>query len=332
MLLGEDRRRAEHERLSAVERDGEGRSHGDLGLPEADVAAHEPIHRPPRLEVLLHRFDRLLLILRLAVRERALEPLEPVVREVERLTRRLSPARVQREELAGELPNGRPRAALEVLPRLPAELRERRRLRVRADVARDLRDLLVRDVEPVLALEREEEVVARDARDVLRLEAEQPTDAVILVDDVVADAEVGEGLERAAEPRVDTRRSLAEDLRVREERDPEVAPDEATTRRADDERERGIGGDLVDVVVDGRLDLAQEPLRSQRLALVRERHDDASPLPHHRRELVLRLGEPARRDRRALRFEHVRLRARKRVEPCGAVEARRARAPPPPRG
>ena len=101
------------------------------------------------------------------------------------------------------------------------------RPRVRADVARDLRDLLVRDVEPVLAPEGEEQVVARDARDVLRLEPEQPPDAVILVDDVVADAQVGERLQRAPEPRVRARRSLPEDLRVGEERDPEVARDEA---------------------------------------------------------------------------------------------------------
>ena len=167
------------------------------------------------LEVLLDRLDRLQLVVGLAVRERALEPLEPVVREVERLPRRLAALGVEREELAGELPHRRARAALEVLPGLAAELRERRRLRVGADVARDLRDLLVRDVEPVLALEGEEEVVARDAGDVLRLEAEETPDAVILVDDVVADAEVGEGLERATETRVDARRTLAEDLRVR---------------------------------------------------------------------------------------------------------------------
>ncbi len=87
VLLGEDRRRAEDERLPVVQRDRERGAHGDLGLAEADVAADEPVHRPSRLEILLHRLDRLLLILGLAVRERALEPLEPVVREVERVAR-----------------------------------------------------------------------------------------------------------------------------------------------------------------------------------------------------------------------------------------------------
>ena len=96
-------------------------------------------------------------------------------------------------------------------------------------------DLLVRDVEPVLAAEREEEVVAGDPGDVLRLEAEELSDAVVLVHDVVADAKIGERLERAAEPSIGTRRALAEDLRVGEQRDPEVSPDESAPCRADDE-------------------------------------------------------------------------------------------------
>ena len=85
VLLGEDGRRREHQRLLAVDRDGEGRADGDLGLAEADVAADEPVHRVRRLEVLLDGFDRALLILGLAVRELGLEPLEPLV--VERVRR-----------------------------------------------------------------------------------------------------------------------------------------------------------------------------------------------------------------------------------------------------
>ena len=71
VLLGEHRRRHEHQRLLAVERGGEGRADRDLGLAEADVAADEPVHRPRRLEVLLDRLDRRALVLRLAVRELA---------------------------------------------------------------------------------------------------------------------------------------------------------------------------------------------------------------------------------------------------------------------
>ena len=97
------------------------------------------------------------------------------------------------------------RAGLHLQPRLAAELRELWLLAVGADVARQLRDLLVRQVEPVLAAEGEVEVVARDAGDLLRLEAEQLADTVVLVDDVVAGAEVGEALEGPADAGVGAR-------------------------------------------------------------------------------------------------------------------------------
>ena len=83
VLLREDRRRAQDERLTAVESDRERGTDRDLRLPEADVAADEPIHRPVGLEILLDGLDRLELVVCLAVRERALETLEPVAREVE---------------------------------------------------------------------------------------------------------------------------------------------------------------------------------------------------------------------------------------------------------
>jgi hypothetical protein len=260
VLLREDGGRAEDERLLPVQRGGEGGADGDLGLAEADVAADEAIHRPARLEILLHRLDRLPLVVGLAVGERGFEPLEPVLVEIEREARRLLAACVEREKLAGELADGLPRAALEVRPRLAAELRERGRVRVGADVAADLRQLLVRDVEAVLAAERQVEVVARDARDRLRLEREQLPDAVVLVHDVVAGTEVGEGLERAAEARVGAGRALAEDLDVRQQGDAEVAPDEAAARGAHDETESRLLGERLVVVEDVCIDLAQEAL------------------------------------------------------------------------
>src|SRR5262249_32342578 len=157
--------------------------HGDLGLAEADVAADEPVHRPRRLEILLHRLDRAFLIRRLAVREARLELRKPLVREIVGDSLARLALRVELDQVSRELADGLPRARLERLPPLPAELRERRRRGVRADVAGDLAELLVRDVEPVLAAEGEQEVVARDPGDGVRLEAEQPPDAVVLVDD-----------------------------------------------------------------------------------------------------------------------------------------------------
>ena len=120
---------------------------------------------------------------------------------------------------------------------LPPSFESVGRLRVGADVAADLADLLVRDIDPVVAAVGEQQVVAGDARNLFRLEALQLRDAVILVDDVVACAQVGEALQRAARRRRRARRALAEDLGVRQQRDAEVAPDEAAPCRRDGESE-----------------------------------------------------------------------------------------------
>ncbi len=237
VLLGEDGRRREHQRLLAVDRDRERCANRDLGLAEADVAADEPVHRVRRLEVLLDGLDRALLILRLAVRELGLEPLEPLVVERVRGAGRLLPLCVEADQVARELVHAFARARLEPVPRLAAELRQRRRFRVGTDVARDLADLLVRHVQPVVAAKREEEIVARDVRDRLRLEAEQLADAVVLVDDEVAGAQVGERLQRAAAHPPRARRTATEDLRVGKQDEREVAPDEAAARRSDREHE-----------------------------------------------------------------------------------------------
>jgi hypothetical protein len=326
VLLGEDRRRTEDERLLPVQRGCERGAHGNLGLAEADVAAHEAVHRAGCLEILLDRLDRLQLVVRLAVGEGRLEPLQPVLVEIEGEARRLLASCIEREELSGQLTDGGARATLEVLPRLAAELRQRRGGGVRADVAADLRKLLVRDVEPVLALEREVEVVARDARDLLRLEAEELPDAVVLVHDVVAGSEVGEGLQRSAEPRVGARRALAEDLHVGQKRDAEVTPDEAASRRADDEAQDRILRQRQLLLDDVGVDLAKQALRALRLALVREGDQHAPPLPEHPGELGLGLGEPARGDRWALGFEPVRLRVREGIERGRVVERHRIEA------
>ena len=62
-----------------------------------------------------------------------------------------------------------------------------------------------------------------------------------------------------------------------------------------------------------------------------ERDDDAAALAEHPAELVLGLGEPARRDRRPLRLERVRLRRAGRDRARRRPRARRARATPRPR-
>src|SRR4029079_16111744 len=195
--------------------------------------------------------------------------------------------RIEGDQLAGELVGARTRAALDVVPGLAAQLRECGRMPVGADIARHLPDLLVRDVQPVVTAEGEKEIVARDARDGLRLEAEKLSDAVVLVDDEVARAQVGEALQSAADPRVGSRRTLAEDLRVREEDEPEVAQDEAAPRGGDGEEKPFSVRKFAARLEDFRLDAAEECLGAQGFAAMREGDDDAVPSPDKGKEIAL---------------------------------------------
>ena len=178
----------------------------------------------------------------------------------------------------------------------------------------------MRDVEAVLAAEGDEEVVARDAGHLARLEAQQLADAVVLVHDVVARAEVGEGGERATEAAVGTRRPLPEDLRVGQQDEPELAPDEAAPGRRDGEEELGVFRELVARLQDARVDAPQQVLGPQRLAGVREGNDDPVAAADEAGELRLGLRKAAGRDRGPLRLERERLALRERVELGGSLQ------------
>ena len=128
VLLGEHGRRHEHQHLLAVDCDRERGAQRHLGLAEADVAADEAVHRMRRLEVLHHRLDRRALVVGLAVRELRLEPLDPLVLDVVCEARLRLPLRVELQQLARHLAQVLARPRLQVVPRLAAELRQRRRL------------------------------------------------------------------------------------------------------------------------------------------------------------------------------------------------------------
>jgi len=171
------------------------------------------------------------LILRLAEGEARLQLLQPGLIEVVGNSLHPLALGVEREQLAGQLVHIDPRPRLEQLPGLAAELGESGRLAVGADVARDLADLLVRNVEAIVALEGQQQVVARNAGDLLGLEGLQLADALVFVHHVVARAQVGEGLQRAPDPRRLPGRPLAEDLARRQENETELAPDQPAPSR-----------------------------------------------------------------------------------------------------
>ena len=73
MLLHEDCGRRQNRHLLAVPQCLEGRSHGDLGLTEADITADQPVHRAVGLHVPLDVANRLELIRGLGVLEGVFE-------------------------------------------------------------------------------------------------------------------------------------------------------------------------------------------------------------------------------------------------------------------
>ena len=69
MLAGQQRRGHHDRDLEAVHGGDEGRAQRHLGLAEADVAAHEAVHRAPGAQIGQHRLDAGVLVLGLLVGE-----------------------------------------------------------------------------------------------------------------------------------------------------------------------------------------------------------------------------------------------------------------------
>ena len=186
VLLGEQGGGHEHQHLLARDRGPERRAQGDLGLAEAHVAAHQPVHGARALHVVGHGVDRALLVGGLPVGEAALEVARPLVLGREGVALGPRPRLVQRDELAGQLAHGGAGAGLEAIPGLAAQPGERGGRPVGADVPADLVELVARHPEPVRPREGQGQVVAGHPGDGAGLEAQQPADAVVLVHDVVA--------------------------------------------------------------------------------------------------------------------------------------------------
>ena len=244
VLLGEDRRRHEHHHLLAVGCRLDGRAQGDLGLAVADVAADQAVHRALGLHVGLDRLDRLDLVGRLPVGEGGLHRHLLLAVGGEGVTAARPALGVEVEELTGELAGRAAGAGLEVQPALAAEGGERR-LGARTDVAGELGELVDRDEDAVLALVLEVEVVAGDPADLAGLKAGEARDAVVLVDDVVADPQVGEGEAAAPARGGGLRRGAAAVDEAAEgvDRDPQLGRHEALAQAGLGEREARVGGD-----------------------------------------------------------------------------------------
>ena len=265
MLLCQQRRRHEHSGLITVLDGLEDRSHGHLGLPEADVATHEAVHRDGSLHVGLHVGNGAQLVRRLRVGERLLQLGLP--RRVGRkgVAGLGGAPPVERHQLLRHFPDGGADAGFLFLPFVAAEAVERRV--VAARVRRDRVDLIRRHVQLVPAAVLEQEVVALGAADGAAYKPAVAGDAVHVVHDVGPRGEVvEETLHRPRpRPRHPVRSPAPRDVGLRHERQLGVGQERSPIERHDDDVDARATQDLCGCAVVGTIALAGGGVISARI-------------------------------------------------------------------
>ncbi len=249
MLLGEERRGHEHRDLLAVGERHERRAQRHLRLAEADVPADQPVHRLAIGEVTDDGLDRRLLVGRLVEAETLGKGLVVVHVELEGITLASRTLRVEVEELGGRVVRLARRALLRLVPLIAAELVQRRRLGRCAAVASD--EMQVRDWNVELRIVGVEELqeLRGAVAQVHRHEAEVTADPMLLVNDRVADPDLGEVAQHRVDVRAPCRIALAPahdaciELGFRDESELRLRPREARVQRRHDQCARALARD-----------------------------------------------------------------------------------------
>ena len=192
VLFGQQRGRHQHRDLLAAGGGDEGGAHRHFGLAEADIAADHAIHRLRGRQVADHRLDRGMLVGGFLEREGCREGLvhRPVDVDGQALAR--MPARLDLQQFGGDIADFLGGLLLRLRPLLAAEVVQRRGVGVGAGIAADAVELRHRHVQAVALGVFDVEEFAGHAADVHRQQAAIPADAVVLVDDGRAEAELAE--------------------------------------------------------------------------------------------------------------------------------------------
>ena len=159
----------------------------------------------------------------------------------------------------------------------------------------------MRHEDAVVALELQQQVVARDAGDGARLDAGEARDAVVLVDHVVAGAHVEEGGQARAAGEALLARRGAQQRALVDHGQLEIGGDEALAQRRREEVEARGGlaaaGELLRAHHLGA-QVAQAVGGALRLAGVAEDDEDAVAVVDQAHEVALGAGDVARRELR----------------------------------
>ena len=241
VLKRQNRRRREERDLLAVHHRLERGAHRHFGLAVADVAAEQPVHRRRRFHVALDVGDRRLLIERQLVLERVLELLLPVRIGAERVAGHRLARGVELEQLLRHVAHRLLDLGLRALPRRAAEPIDRRPRR--AGVLLHEVEPLDRDEQLVLAGVAQLEELLHAVADADLLQADEHADAVVDVDDEVADlevAQVGEKRLRRRPAPLGRAALFLEDVGFGVDLQAGVRQTEPARQRADRDEHRGV--------------------------------------------------------------------------------------------
>ncbi len=192
VLLGQQRGRHQHRHLVAAHHRHEGGAQRDFGLAEADVAAHQAVHRLARLHVGHHRGNRGGLVGGFLVAEALGEGFVIVQRKLERVSLARGAQRVQVQQFGGGVARRLHGAAARLFPLVGAELVQRRRAFAGAAVARDQVQVGDRHVELVALGVLEVQELGVAVAEIHVDEAEILADAVLRVHHRVAGLQLGQ--------------------------------------------------------------------------------------------------------------------------------------------
>ena len=243
MLPRQQRRRCDHRHLHPRHRRDIGRAQRHLGLAEADVAADQPVHRPPRFHVAEHVGDRVQLVLGLRIGEPRAELLPGVmVRRRQDSPPPQLPLRGDPDQPVRHIADPRLQPRLLRLPRPAAQPVEQPLL---MPVARQELDILHRQVELVAAGIFQAQALVRRPHRGDGLEPEIAPDAVIDMHHQIARRQprrLGEKILRALPPPGGTDQPVAEHVLLGDHRQPRRL--EAVLQRPDRQRQPAAALDL----------------------------------------------------------------------------------------
>ncbi len=244
MLARQQRGRHHHRHLGSRHHRGEGRAQRHLGLAEADVAADEPVGRPPRRQIAERVADRLLLVLGLGIgKARGEFVVHPLGRR-HRLAFAQLPLGRDFDELAGDVADARLDPRLARLPGDAAEAVELHRRVLRAEARQHL-DVLDRHEQLVVAGINHPQAIVRRPCNFKRHQPVITADAVLFMHHQIAGIErrdLGDEMIEIGPPPRRARKPVAENVLLGDER--RACRDIALLQRQHRQARRGFGQGL----------------------------------------------------------------------------------------